>query len=112
MHHVQYERRSYGDHLFVKLLQSTRLLLEPLVPSHASELFGGLSDMRLYEFIAEEPPSSQTSLRARYERLTIRQSDDGNELWLNWALKTIETPRYVGYVQASVRRDGTADIAY
>jgi ribosomal-protein-alanine N-acetyltransferase len=82
------------------------------LPIHAPLLFGALSDIRLYEFIAEEPPSTEAALEARYERLALRQSAEGSEVWLNWALRTQLAAQYVGYVQATIRTDETAEIAY
>src|SRR3954452_3654823 len=40
------------------MIETARLQLEPLTPEHADDLFDGLSDPRLYEFISEAPPRS------------------------------------------------------
>src|SRR5262245_45490922 len=93
-------------------LQTQRLRLEPLVETHASALFEGLRDEALYQFIGERPPKSIEALRERYRRLSSRMSPDGNQHWLNWALCSLATGHYVGWVQATVRRDRSADIAY
>lgn len=87
------------------------LRLEPLVPAHAAELFGGLQDPALYSFIADSPPVDVPALRARYERLATRQSPDGRQAWLNWAIWSLSDRAYVGYVQATVEAGG-AQLAY
>jgi ribosomal-protein-alanine N-acetyltransferase len=97
---------------FLVLLSTSRLRLVPLEPAHADPLFEGLRDDRLYEFIPDRPPESVEGLRARYELLVGRSSPDGAESWLNWAVWAIQDSRYIGYVQATVRGDKTADIAY
>jgi RimJ/RimL family protein N-acetyltransferase len=50
-------------------------------------------------------------LRARFERLESRLSGDGREQWLNWVIR-VPGAGLVGYVQAPVRADGSAAIAY
>ena len=88
------------------------LRLETLVPAHASEMYAGLSHPILYQFIAEDPPASVGALRARYERLATRRSPDGSQAWLNWAIWSPADHAYVGYVQATVGPDHSAEVAY
>ncbi|HZM05031.1 MAG TPA: GNAT family N-acetyltransferase, partial [Candidatus Saccharimonadales bacterium] len=89
-----------------------RLELELLAPEHAEALFDGLSDKRLYTFIDDEPPISLEALRQRYERLAMRRSPDGLETWLNWAVCTLQPREYIGYVQATIKSDNWALIAF
>ena len=95
-------------------LVTNRLRLEPLEPlelRHADLFFVGLRDSRLYNWIDEKPPESVDWLRRRYEKLQMRQSPDGSEVWLNWAIWSLTERRYIGYVQATIRgRRGT--VAY
>lgn len=86
--------------------------MEPLEPRHAEFLFEGLLDERLYDFIDAQPPQDVESLRTRYARLAERCSPDGTEAWLNWALWSRADHCYVGYVQATVKANLTAEIAY
>jgi len=44
--------------------------------------------------------------------LSSRKSPDLSEDWLNWALWSKADRRYVGYVQATVSTDRSAQIAY
>jgi [ribosomal protein S5]-alanine N-acetyltransferase len=96
----------------VEPINTPRLRLEPLLPGHADALFDGLQEPQIYTFIDERPPASRASLAERYSRLAIRRSPDGNDLWLNWAIFLRETASYIGYVQATVYLDRTAEIAY
>lgn len=91
-------------------LHTDNLILEPQVAAHASEMFAILSDPALYEYELE-PPASEVWLRARFARLETRQSPDGREQWLNWIIR-LTGGTSIGYVQATVRQDGAAGIAY
>lgn len=86
------------------------LSLEPQVAAHADELFAVLSDPRIYEHENQPPPSSAW-LRERFARLESRISPDGREQWLNWVPR-LRDGAAIGYVQATVYRDGSADVAY
>jgi ribosomal-protein-alanine N-acetyltransferase len=85
------------------VLRTPRLRLEPLAVKHARALYSQLTDKRLYRFISDSPPSSVSWLEARYARLARGKSPDNKEDWLNWALWSLESGCYVGYVQATVR---------
>jgi RimJ/RimL family protein N-acetyltransferase len=91
-------------------IRSMRLLLEPQMASHAEEMFVVLSDPAIYEY-ENEPPRSVESLRARFTLLESRRSPDGREQWLNWVIR-LQTSELIGYVQATLRADGRAMIAY
>jgi len=89
-----------------------RLEIEPLVAAHAAALFVALRDPRVYEFIPASPPAGAEQLEARYRMLETRSSPDGSEAWLNWAVRWRDGGEYVGRLEATVRSDGTALIAY
>jgi ribosomal-protein-alanine N-acetyltransferase len=93
-------------------LLTARLRLEPLMAAHADLLFAGLSDPRLYDYIPEPPPASVEVLRERYRRLESRLSPDSSEEWLNWLVSLRDPPRALGYVQATVYDDTSAEVAY
>ena len=86
------------------------LTLEPQMAEHAEEMFVVLSDPAIYEY-ENKPPSSLDWLRERFAKLESRRSADGREQWLNWVIR-VPTSELVGYVQATVRPDGRAAIAY
>ncbi|MBN4003876.1 GNAT family N-acetyltransferase [Nostoc sp. LPT] len=93
-------------------MYSQRLCLEPLEPYHAELLFDGLQSASIYDFIEDVPPQSVESLRERYMVLTRRQSPDGTEIWLNWAVWSLVEKYYVGYVQATITLNKSAIVAY
>jgi [ribosomal protein S5]-alanine N-acetyltransferase len=84
--------------------------LEPLVAAHAPQMFAVLSDPAIYEF-ENAPPVSEELLAQRYQRLESRGPADGSEQWFNWAIR-LPDESLAGYVQATVRPDGTALVAY
>jgi RimJ/RimL family protein N-acetyltransferase len=94
------------------LLDTPRLLLEPLVVGHAQALYEPLQAPELYRFIPRDPPPSPDSLAARYAILATRYSPDRQELWLNWAVRQRDTGGYVGTVEATVYPNRTAELAY
>jgi RimJ/RimL family protein N-acetyltransferase len=94
------------------ILHTPRLRLEPLDESHASAMFAGLQHEALYEFISERPPASVEALRERYRWLATRTSPDGRQAWLNWVIRALPGESHVGFVQATVFEDRSADVAY
>ena len=96
-----------------RVLETRRLLLEPLTVAHAAELYGRLLDRQLYDFVPQDPPANRRALEDRYRRLSARRSPDGGEAWLNWAVRERATGGYVGTLEATVYGDRTAAaIAY
>ncbi|HEY1976825.1 MAG TPA: GNAT family protein [Candidatus Baltobacteraceae bacterium] len=93
-------------------LRTPRLRLEALTEEHADELFDGLRDERLYEFVPSIAPSDLKGLRSRLRSLESRTSPDGSERWLNWAIRCLDVGRCIGYVQATVPVNAPAKIAY
>lgn len=93
-------------------LTTARLVLEPIEERHAEQLFELLQDPSIYAFIPTEPPRSPAALRERYALLMTRHSADRSEIWLNWALRVVASGDYIGTVQATVRSDESAVIAY
>lgn len=71
-----------------------------------------MSDRRLYEHVDQQPPASAGELEVRYRAWLRGTSPDGTERWLNWAARLRGAETYVGWFQATVRADRTAEIAY
>jgi RimJ/RimL family protein N-acetyltransferase len=94
----------------MRVLTTPHCTLEPLVAAHAAEMFEVLGDPAIYEF-ENAPPPSLAGLAERYAGLESRSSPDGSERWLNWVVR-LPDGRAAGYVQATVRPDGAAHIAY
>ena len=86
------------------------LVLVPQIAAHAKDMFSVLSDPAIYEF-ENSPPESAMWLAKRFKSLETRVSPDGSEKWLNWVVR-LPTGELAGYVQASIARDLTAEIAY
>jgi [ribosomal protein S5]-alanine N-acetyltransferase len=94
----------------MRSIETATLTLEPQTVAHADEMFVALSDLAIYTY-ENEPPASVEWLRARFARLETRQSPDGQEQWLNWVIR-LPTSELIGFVQAAVRSNGNAGIAY
>lgn len=94
----------------IQAITAERLRLEPQRAEHAEAMFMVLSDPALYEY-ENAPPASLDALRERYRRLESRVSPDGAELWLNWVV-CLADGTVIGYVQATLRPQGRAAIAY
>ena len=92
-------------------LATERLVLEPLTPAHAAPMFDGFADPALYQWVNAEPPVDVDELRLRFERIANPYAP-GGELWLNWALLHKSDAVYVGLVEATVRPDRVAFLAY
>jgi len=93
-------------------LTTERLCLEPITTDHAEAMFEVLGAPEIYAYLDESPPDSVDALRERYRVLERRTSPDGTEQWLNWAVRRAEDGHHLGYVQATVRADGWASVAY
>jgi [ribosomal protein S5]-alanine N-acetyltransferase len=94
----------------MRSLDTPRLRLEPQTAAHAEAMFAVLCDPAIYRF-ENAPPASPGALRERYAKLETRRSGDGCEQWLNWVLRR-HGGGLIGYVQATVRGDGEAFVAY
>lgn len=94
------------------LLETPRLLLEPLRPDHACVLYEHLQDERLYWFIPQGPPGSPRALEDRYAALSSRRSPGGREAWLNWAVRERCSGDYAGTLEVTVHENPEATIAY
>ena len=94
----------------VRIVTAPPLVLEPLLATHAPEMFTVLTDPAIYEF-ENAPPGSEEALTRRYAMLERRQSPNGEELWLNWVIR-LPSGALAGYVQATVLKSGSAYVAY
>ena len=91
-------------------LRTERLVLEPLRPEHAAELYPALADPRLYTYIDRPPPASLDELTARYRRIAVRCAPCRAEQWLNWTVRF--DGQAIGRVEVTVQEDRTALLAY
>jgi ribosomal-protein-alanine N-acetyltransferase len=105
------EHQSRRAYIFAKR-PTSRVQLEALTAAHAAELFPVLSAPAIYDYIADRPPASEAALAERYRRLESRASPDGSQQWLNWAIRRSEDRLCIGFVQATIHREATADFAF
>lgn len=105
------EMRAYELPLRMQTLVTPALTLEPLLASHAEEMFEVLSDEAIYQYLDYEAPVSADHLRTVYQRLEARRSPDGQQVWLNWVIRPLNRA-LVGYVQATVAAERSAYVAY
>jgi RimJ/RimL family protein N-acetyltransferase len=93
-------------------IETTRLVLTPLVAADADAMVAVLADERMHAFTGGHPLSLE-ELRPRYERLESGRSPDGTEAWLNWIVRIAHDRRPIGTMQATVAPEGTsADAAW
>lgn len=95
----------------MRVLTGDGLRLEPQTAAHAAELYPLLNDPELYVFTDDKGPASLAALTERLRSLESRSSPDGTEQWLNWIVRNAHNT-VIGYVQATVRPGGEAEIAY
>jgi RimJ/RimL family protein N-acetyltransferase len=93
-------------------LITPRLRLESIRAGFAEATFEGLSDERLYEFMADGPPVNIEALRERYTLLERGTSPDGTERWLNWIIFVRSSEQPIGFVQATLREGSPTTVAY
>jgi RimJ/RimL family protein N-acetyltransferase len=83
------------------MIQTRRLVLEPLAAEHAEEMAAVLDDHRLHRYIGGAP-LALTELRKRYSRLAGGPGPYHQEGWLNWIVRRRRDRQPVGTVQATV----------
>lgn len=79
--------------------------LRPLVVEDADVMSSVLADPTLYAFIGGEPPSV-AELERRYTVQTRGRSADGSEEWVNLVVVLLPGGEPIGYVQATIPRNG------
>lgn len=91
-------------------LVGSGLVLRGVTPDDADAMADVLSDPALYTVIGGGPPSVG-ELRERYRRLHEEGSSDPDEEWHTWVVAD-DADRLVGYVQATVTRGSSAELAW
>jgi [ribosomal protein S5]-alanine N-acetyltransferase len=94
------------------ILEADRLRLEPVREGHALELFEVLANEQLYLFIPREPPQTIEALTNRFKRLEKRSSPNGDEMWLNWIIRSKTSACCMGRIEITIRSDRSAYLAY
>jgi [ribosomal protein S5]-alanine N-acetyltransferase len=93
------------------VLETDRLLLEPITTDHVEKMLTILCDEALYQYIPQNPPNS-VSLKQTYGFWQNRKSPDSKEIWLNWAAKLKTTNEYIGHFQAGWDSKNGFSVAY
>ena len=93
------------------LIKTKRLILEPILVSHANEMAKLLEDSELYTFIPNDP-LDLAKLQKKYELWSKRISPDRDEIWLNWAARLTASDEVVGHFQVGVREGTESNLAY
>lgn len=86
-------------------------MLEPVVEAHAEELWRLFGDRELHRYVPVEPKTLEEE-RERCRRWARRRSPSGDELWLNWVARHLDSDQVIGHFQAGVRASGEASIGY
>ncbi len=89
-------------HQLCPAIQTPRLLLNPVMGSHADAAFGPMQDDAIYEWISMNKPRTVETLRANWTRLESRLSTDGADAWPVWAVTRRSDGALVGEVDAVV----------
>lgn len=84
------------------LLDSERLVLEPMGERHAEAFFAPLHDDALYQWISMDKPSSLERLQRQLRRSECRVAPDGQTAWPTWALRRKLDGVYLGRVDAEI----------
>ena len=103
----------HRDWPVAEVIETARLVLEPLRVDHATEMAPLLDDQSLHTYIGGHPPTFE-ELRDRYGRQVAGRSADGEQGWLNWIVRDRDSGAAVGTVQATMWRAGriTAEVAW
>lgn len=92
-------------------LETDRLVLEPILESHAQEMRLLLADPKLHTYVPTDPPTID-KLRSQYQFWEARISPSEDELWLNWIGRLKSSGQVIGHFQAGAKSNGEASIAY
>lgn len=73
-----------------------------MVEAHADLLFNLMQHEAMYNWISSTPPKSIDQLRQSWLKQESRLSPEGDEAWLNWAVRRNSDGAYVGKLDAEV----------
>ena len=86
-------------------IETPRLLLRPLMGSHADAGFEPMQDDAIYQWISMNKPRTVETLRANWTRLESRISRDGTEAWPTWAVISRAHGKMLGRVDAAINNN-------
>lgn len=91
-----------------ELIVSERLVVEPLLGSHADLLFDGMTEPQLYRWISASPPRSVERLRAAWTLAEGGGPNTEGGRALNWAVRRSSDGCYIGKLDAEVAKNNVA----
>jgi RimJ/RimL family protein N-acetyltransferase len=83
-------------------IETPRLLISPILGSHADAAFAHMQDDAIYEWISMNKPATVESQRANWTRLESRLSTEGADAWPVWAIIRRSDGALVGEMDAVV----------
>lgn len=93
-------------------LSTERLTLEPVLPAHAELLMADLHDKRLYRFMEGSAPPRLRELRARFREVRRGAGREREDRALMWAARAAGERSYVGLFEATLSKEGLANLGY
>lgn len=93
-------------------IETERLLLRPIDPAHAPQLWPVLREPTLYAWIAREPPNALADVEARLTRISQRTAEGRADHWLNWSVWLRDTGETIGVVETTSAPTHIVSIAY
>lgn len=94
-------------------MQTERLVVEPLSPQHADELFAALDDPRVGTHIGGPDVTTLDALQRRIAALASGPPVEfAEDRWLNWVVRRCVDGVVVGRLEATTYPDGWAEVAY
>ncbi|MBC7538804.1 MAG: GNAT family N-acetyltransferase [Bacteriovorax sp.] len=96
----------------MNLIQTERLILEPLRLDHAEFFYELYQDTKIYKYIDSGVPQSLEWLREQFAILETRRLDKIKaDLW-DWAVYSPEENSYIGRAEYTLYDDGRCNVAY
>lgn len=87
------------------LLETDRLVLEPMGARHADVFFEPMQHDAIYQWISMVKPTSVDILRQHWRRAESLVAPDGQTVWPTWALCRKSDGVYLGRVDAEITLD-------
>lgn len=96
----------------MNLIQTERLILEPLRQDHAYTFYDHYQDTEIYKYIDCDVPESKEWLRSQFAILESRRLERVHaDLW-DWAVYCPEEKSYIGRAEFTLYDDGRCNVAY
>ncbi len=93
------------------LLETDRLVLEPVTEKHFQELWQVYSDPELHAYVPPQPKTYEENLE-RFSRWSKRISPKGDEVLLNWCARSKSVQTIIGHFQAQIKPGENASVGY